>query len=142
MFGNSERFAIELQFHRQSDGIWMNGRSCYWIFGERLGDFEIVVSLRDGLFCWEKMSYYRDRSNEDIAHLGTQELVTTLYSGLYNTGFESMDNDHQRGIEGQWARHNINPGTVGFKDWIVFLVNGDLGSRITRKARTLPCSQA
>lgn len=75
------------------------------------------------------MSYFRDRSNDVIAHLGTQELVTLLYSNLYNTGFESMENNHQRGIDGQWARHDINPGTVGFKDWIVFLVNDDLGAR-------------
>lgn len=88
VFGNPERFAIELEFHSQSDGLWMNGRSCYWISSERVADFEIIDLLRDGLFSWEKMSYYRNRSDKEISRLSTQELVTVRYSGLYNTGFD------------------------------------------------------
>lgn len=129
IFGNPERFAIELEFLDQSGGLWMNGRSCYWISGERVGDFEVIDSLRDGLFCWEKMSYYRDRSNKDISHLDTQELVTALYSGLYNTGLPNQDSDNQRATDGQWDRHNINPGTIVFKDWIIFLVTDETAAR-------------
>jgi len=52
--GNPQRFAIELEFIDNPAGLWMNGRACYLIAGERVGDFGLVDSLRDVLFCWER----------------------------------------------------------------------------------------
>ena len=129
VFGDSERFAIELDLCTDPAGLWMNGMACYWISGEQVGDFGMVDSLRDVLFCWERMSFDSDRSNEELFHLNPQDLLDTLYSGLYNSSHVDQEVLHQRGITETWARHNINPGTVAFSGWFIFLVEDNSSAR-------------
>jgi hypothetical protein len=142
MFGDPGRFAIEFEFYEVDFDIWMEGRCCYWISGQRIGDFGLSDSLRDVLFLWERMSYDRDRTNIELSSLGTQELVTALYSGLYNTGFPTQEADELRGIEGQWLRHNIRPGASAFRNWIIFLVDDGQTARCLYARFAEPLSTA
>ncbi len=107
----------------------MNGRACYWVAGKRVGDFNIIDSLRDVLFCWERMSFNRDRSNEELSRLNTEDLINTLYRSLYNSGHADQEAYHRRGIDGAWAGHDINPGTAAFSGWIILVVESPSSAR-------------
>lgn len=122
IFGSPSRFAIEVELHTDPAGIWMNGKSCYWISGSRVGDFDLIDSLRDVLFCWERVSYDKTRFDELLSHLDAQELIKILCCGLYNDNCDDQGVYQQKSIEGTWARYNINPGTVAFREWRIFLV--------------------
>ena len=122
IFGEINRFAIELDLCNEGADIEMYGQVCYWISGNRIGNFDLVDSLRDVLFCWERMACDKNRSGQELLQLNTQDLLRTLYCGLYGHGCPDQDTDLNRGIEFEWARHNINPGTLGFSGWRVFVV--------------------
>ncbi|AXV78996.1 hypothetical protein CJO76_18585 (plasmid) [Ralstonia solanacearum] len=50
LFGKKERFAVEFELDNDHGGAWLFGRFCYWIGGERVGDYDAGASLRDVLF--------------------------------------------------------------------------------------------
>ncbi|MHA6906179.1 immunity 42 family protein [Ralstonia syzygii subsp. celebesensis] len=50
LFGKKERFAVEFELDHDHGGAWLFGRFCYWIGGERVGDYDAGASLRDVLF--------------------------------------------------------------------------------------------
>jgi hypothetical protein len=48
--GEKARFGIEFELDEHSGGEWMFGKFCYWIGGEKVGEFDEGTSLRDVLF--------------------------------------------------------------------------------------------
>lgn len=128
-FGNIHRFAIELAFDNNTGEEWMFGRVCYWICGERVGDYESGTSLRDFMFALERISGDADkRENEYLWPLITEILVNTLQESMFGS---TRDNDalERRAIQEHWATHNINPAVDIFDEWSIYLVENDCSGR-------------
>lgn len=125
MIGDPSRFALEHELDADPHGVWLFGRVCFWVAGDRVGDFELGTSLRDVLFLLEEGR--RDagrRENQRFASLPAAELVEELERGL--AAGEACD----AAINEQWARHCITPIVDVFDAWRVYLVEVDLKARV------------
>jgi hypothetical protein len=134
--GDSSRFGIEFSLDEESKGAWMLGHVCYWICGQRIGDYELTVTLRDVLFCWFNIAGDAGkRANDDLMSLDKADLVNLLLNTLFGDG-PSDPVTESRAIEEQWARHVIEPVVgYGFTGWGICLVeDANLARCVYRRA--------
>lgn len=129
IFGDKHRFAIEYEFDAEPEGAWLFGRTCYWIAGCQIGDFDLGTSLRDVLFLWERIAADSgNRSNVILSELRLETLFATLRSGFfgYEEGQPTFD---QIAIADEWARHMVSPCIEPFDGWLVFLIEAEQSAR-------------
>ena len=122
------QFAVEYELDIEYGGFWLFGKFCYWIKGQRIGDYEMGTSLRDILFQIELI--IRDngnRTNNELLNLDKYDLYQRLNDTLYGCDVCQYDNV---AIEDTWARFNVTLPVDIFDGWKVFLVENKEKSRI------------
>jgi hypothetical protein len=129
IIGNTLRFAVEFELENDYKGQWLLGKFCYWINGERVGDYDLGTSLRDILFQLETV--VRDNGNRfsnSFFTLHSYELFEKLNEALY--GNNNYDNIPE---EEQWSRFDICPIIDVFNNWKIFMINNSNHARIIYK---------
>ncbi|MBB4595383.1 immunity 42 family protein [Xanthomonas cannabis] len=66
IYGDKNLFAVEMQLDNNSGGQWMLGKFCYWLNGERVGNFEDGTSLRDVYLQMAPILKTKNRNFNDI----------------------------------------------------------------------------
>jgi hypothetical protein len=108
LYGDKTRFAIEWQLDNNDGGVWLLGRVCYFLNGQRVGDWGLGTSLRDVLFRWERIVCDADnRINPRLSQLAPKDLWNTVHFGMF--GGKATEQQEQQAIEEQWANHDITP---------------------------------
>jgi hypothetical protein len=119
--GDKARFAIEFELDDPPEGVWMIGLICYWICGQRVGDYDHVTSLRDALRLERMLGDRNNRENARLFSVEKAHLCSILADSLFgdaDPGPEIM----RRAMDERWARHVITPELDVFSGWQVFLI--------------------
>jgi hypothetical protein len=128
LLGDTSRFAVQYELDEEQGGPWLFGKFCYWIGGQRVGNYELGTSLRDVLF--QLIQVLRDkgyRLNDELFAMSTDELAIVLDRGLFGRNPSPYD---ERSMEEEWARHNLTLTVDIFDGWKVFGVESDWNLRI------------
>ncbi|WP_213881951.1 Imm42 family immunity protein [Pseudomonas sp. dw_358] len=98
IFGDINEFAIEYSLNDQHGGSWLFGQVCYWIAGERVGDFPLGTSLRDVLIQMQNViDNCGKRQLDNMVSKSPQELFDAIDSKLY--GGVDVDNNSDESVE-------------------------------------------
>jgi hypothetical protein len=126
--GDRSRFAVEYELSNPLGGAWMYGSCRYWCGSMAVGDFSIVTSLRDTLFCLDGMRRdMGDRINPRLWSMAPADMFKLVDGGLFGSrDIPPLELAEQE----QWARHNISPAAESFDRWKIFLVENDSVGRI------------
>jgi hypothetical protein len=128
LVGDSRLFGVEYELNEQTGGAWLFGKVCFWIAGERVGDFELGTSLRDFLFQVEQGRRYKgDRQTGRFMKMPAADVVATIEAGLFGRGSEEKE---QLAVDEQWAKHRITPEIDVFDSWRIYLFQSSLGDRV------------
>lgn len=120
IIGERSKFAIEFELENEYRGTWLYGKFCYWIQNKRIGDYELVTSLRDVLF---QMIYIvgdcSKRFHDELFELDVFDLYNRLNDALFGNGESEYE---MASKEQSWARFNVAIPVDVFDQWKVFLV--------------------
>lgn len=122
LFGDISRFGIEFVLSPNPEGKWMFGHLCYWLCGQRIGDYESITSLRDAMSEFETISREAGkRCSQHLFMLGKEELADMLERSMFG---DQPVNEllETRATEEQWARFIIAPTMEVFIGWHIFLI--------------------
>ncbi|MBB5866528.1 immunity 42 family protein [Xanthomonas sp. 3058] len=83
IFGEKNIFAVEMQLDNNSGGQWMLGKFCYWLNGERVGNFEDGTSLRDVYLQMTQILRIKDRnlSGPDLSFIEIHRAINESIFG-------------------------------------------------------------
>ncbi|NIJ78908.1 Imm42 family immunity protein [Xanthomonas cannabis] len=83
IFGEKNIFAVEMQLDNNSGGQWMLGKFCYWLKGERVGNFEDGTSLRDVYLQMTQILRIKDRkfSGPDLSFVEIHRAINESIFG-------------------------------------------------------------
>ncbi|QRK08445.1 immunity 42 family protein [Archangium violaceum] len=129
IIGDPSRFAVEFELDEHHEREWLLGRFCYWVGGERVGDYESGTTLNVVLF--RLTSIVKDsgkREHPELAALPGAELFRRLNAALHGS---EPSPDEQRAMDEMWARFYVCPQHVDvFDSWRVFLVDAASTARL------------
>lgn len=128
LYGDKTRFAIQFQLNEHSGGAWMFGRFCYWIRGERVGDFDEGTSLRDVLFSMRDIiADGGKRTAPSLARCDEKQIFRLIQESLSERG-----DDLARLIPAELmpACFDVCPHIDIFNAWHMYLVDAQDTSKI------------
>lgn len=133
-FGDKETFAVELELDEDYVGAWLFGQFCYWINGVQVGDYQLVVSLRDVLSGMKWIVYdCGNRKGGVLCKHRPEEVFSILDKSLYGSEEFEAANDHQ--LPDTPARFEITVPVEVFNQWKAFLIEcGDRASVLLKYA--------
>jgi hypothetical protein len=106
----------------------MFGHICYWCGGDRIGDFDLITSLRDVLVELDSLRWATGkRANERFGQMAASDVFRRIDRALF--GSEGSD-DYETAEEEQWARHRILPSVDSFDSWKAYLVQDHNRARV------------
>ena len=126
IFGDPARFAVSITLDDDHGGAWLFGRLCYWINGQRVGDWESGTSLRDTLR--DITSIARDRGQREncgLFHLPAE----TAFSRLDRTLYGGHDPASEERVETA-SYHDIVPTVDVFFNWKGYLIECEGQARL------------
>jgi hypothetical protein len=128
MIGDAARFGVEYDLDDNYEGVWLFGKICFRIGGERVGNFELGTSLRDFLFQIEqgRRDHGRRRSKR-FESMPAGDVVELIEGAVFGAGGDVND---RLAVEEQWARHRITPEVDVFDHWRIYLVESDVNGRL------------
>lgn len=125
--GNKERFAIQWELHTDSCGKWMYGQICYWIQGQRVGDYNIITSLADVLTSlMYPVGDCGRRVGGRLCTLNGKDAYNTLHAALFE-GDPSLA-DEANGDT--WARFDVSLLCDVFTGWRLYILDCESDSRL------------
>ncbi|QOK93389.1 hypothetical protein HF908_09840 [Ralstonia pseudosolanacearum] len=132
LFGSKERFAVEFELDDDHGGAWLFGRFCYWIGGERVGDYDAGASLRDVLF---QLKYIVGDGGERfcprLAALPAAKIFKLIFDALRETNRDIFD---YASLDFMPARLDVCIPVDIFNAWNVFLIEGEEEAKLIYQA--------
>jgi len=130
-FGNKVNFSINLELDKHSHGVWMLGKFCYWIKNQQVGNYDLVVSLRDVLF---SMAYIIGDKGKRVAPK-LNEISSEKAFCLINKCLIEDSNDIYSYVADDFlpARFDVGIDMHIFNDWRVYLVANNINEKIIYK---------
>lgn len=125
VIGNPSKFAVEYELNAEHGDDWMYGKLCYWIGGERVGDYDTGTSLRDALFEIEQILKDSGSRNNHLLYKLTPDIAFYKIDACILGGSVPEDS-----IEEQWANHNITPALDIFNEWKCFIFSDEIQSKV------------
>lgn len=125
--GNRNRFAIQWDLDLQNCGRLLFGRTCYWVNGTMIGDFELGASLSDVLV---SLSYpvgdSGDRDSDRFCPMTGEDAFALVHRGIFESDEAiAREVDHER-----WARFNISLPVDVFDGYRMYLFDCHSESRL------------
>lgn len=117
LFGNKEKFGIQIELDAQYGGAWLYGRICYWINNKMIGDWDMGTSLRDVLF---QMKFASNtpikRHGDNLCTLSNKDCFLYLDNGLYG----SVKNEN---VSEELWKFDVSIHVDVFDSWKVYLLD-------------------
>jgi Immunity protein 42 len=124
-FGDVQKFAISYELDENQRGSWLFGKFCYWVGGEVIGDYELIMPLCYILPELRHMVIDNgNRENINLFKLSSEEFCTHL------DNFFCGEGDEELGERECWARFLISPSVDIFDGWAIYLIDSPPISRI------------
>ena len=124
-FGDRNTFAFEYEVE-WDDPRFAEGPCCFWCGGERVGDWEYPEELFDALWNLEEITgrYAFHRENPRFWSMTADEAYDTLQWTMFE-GSDVPDSVRLLSEDEQWRRHLIIPSSMSFREWRMYLLEGD-----------------
>jgi hypothetical protein len=134
LLGAKDLFAIEfeldnLQESEEARARFMNGKFCFWVRGDRIGDYDYGGSLSVALHDCKRLLSYAGRRKEERLYLkSTEDVYSEIQRALY---VDSGQSDEQMAEDSAYyIRFEAIPvGFDVFDGWMAFLVEGETTGR-------------
>ncbi|MHA6861513.1 immunity 42 family protein [Ralstonia pseudosolanacearum] len=136
LFGKKERFAVEFELDNDHGGAWLFGRFCYWIGGERVGDYDAGASLRDVLFQLKHIvGDGGKRFCPPLAALPATQSFKLIFDALRETNSEIFN---YVSLDFMPACFDVCIPVEIFNAWNIFLVEGIEEAKLIYQADGVP----
>jgi len=119
LIGDKKNFAVEYELDPNSGGQWMYGKICYWIEGDKIGEYALGTSLRD-VFLQMKYLVHDSgkRSSEVLCSQSPENIFYLLNESIYG------DNENVRSeVPDSPSRFEITIPVDVFDHWKIFLID-------------------
>ncbi|WP_443192588.1 Imm42 family immunity protein [Pseudomonas indica] len=119
LIGIKEVFGVEYEIDTNHGGVWLFGKLCYWIAGERIGDYDLGTSLRDALFQMKTLIGDAGRRfvDEETFNSSPSDLFHAIDNSIYGEG------DMRSGLDiDESARFNISMPIDVFDEWKIYML--------------------
>ena len=127
IIGKKELFAIQYEI-TNIEGNFIYGQICYWIKGQRVGDFEETTILSDA-FCFLP-HIINDNGNREHEGFYNMEMEKVHYLLGGQAYLDDYDRYERQSFEEMWARFNIVIGLDVFCGAFAVLIDGKNNSRM------------
>lgn len=124
--GNRNTFGIEWHLCDEPMDRWLSGHACFWLGGERIGEFDEPIYMTDLLLSLKyPVGDCGNRRSERFCNLDAREVFRQLYMGLFESE-ESLVDEMQAE---SWARFAIHIPVSTFDPWRMYLIDCERDSR-------------
>jgi hypothetical protein len=122
LIGNPKSFAIEYALDENFNGTWLYGKLCYWIGGNRVGDFDLGTSLGDVLIQMQFLVKDADkRDGGSLCGCSPKEIFGRIDSAIY--GSDQSPRTNESFSISEPARFDISIPVDIFDNWKIYLLD-------------------
>lgn len=128
IIGDPSNFAIEFELDEDCGGPWLIGTFGFWIKNDKVGDHDLVTTLRDVLWFIEvKVNSKFNKINKDFDNMDSLGVFELIDDSIY--GYPESEKDETIVIENA-CRFDVCPRVDIFDEWKIYLIEDSEKARL------------